>query len=387
MTVFRGYLLLMKRNIFTIVMYIAIFVGICVAIQKTMGADKNQNDFSSVRIKTAVLDREEGSLGKALKEFLGRNQELVSIADEDDVIQEELYYRNVTYVLVVEPGAESRLAAGEQAVTSISVPGTVSSYYAEASVQQFLNQIRVYVSCGYSMDEACRHALSLGEERAPVTMLDRNGNGGVRPDYNYYFAYMPYAFLGASIMSLSVVIMAFKKQEIRRRMAGSPLPFWKQSLAMALCFFLGGALIWGSCMGIQAFLYQGGCFLSTNWMIYLLNSLACILVALSLGFFSGTVAQGPASLSAICNVISLGLCFLGGIFVPIQMLGTSVERAARFLPTYWYSVINEVLGNFESLPPGRWEAVWFGLLIQILFALAVFGVTLVLRRRQLQSEG
>lgn len=386
MTVFKGYLLLMKRNIFTIVMYLVIFVGICVAIQKSMEADAGKRDFSAVRTKVAVLNREQGSLGKALEKFLRREQELVSIADEEAAIQEELYYRNVTCVLVVEPEAERRLAAGEQAVTCISVPGTASSYYVSASVQQFLKQIQVYVSCGFSLDEACEQALALGEEQASVTMLDRNGNGGVQPEYNYYFTYMPYAFLGASIMSLSVVIMAFKKREIRRRMAGAPLPFWKQTLAMALCFLLGGLLIWGSCIAIQALLYGGGCFQSANWEIYLLNSLSCILVALSLGFFSGTVAQGSASLSAICNVISLGLCFLGGIFVPLQLLGPSVERAARFLPTYWYSVINEILGKYETLSSGRWETVWFGLLIQLLFALAVFGITLVIRRQKLQSE-
>lgn len=80
-----------------------------------------------------------------------------------------------------------------------------------------LNQIRVYKKSGFSMEEACERALALAEIQPDVTLFDVSGSGGIRPAYNAFFLYLPYGILAGLIMSLSVVIMAFRKKEIRRR--------------------------------------------------------------------------------------------------------------------------------------------------------------------------
>lgn len=385
MTVFRGYFLIIKRNLGTILMYIAIFVGIAIAIQKSYMSTGAADGFSSTKLDVAVIDRDGGALADALRTMMERDQNLVELKDDPQAIQEELYYRNVEYILVVPEGAEEKLQQGGSVVESISVPETVSKYYVESQVNVFLNQIRIYLNCDYSLEEACGKALQMGEISSEVTLLDVNGNAGERPFYNYYFGYMPYAFLGSTIMALSIVIMEFKKKDIRRRMESCAVPFGKQTLAMTAALLLIGAVIWLICMVIQAVLYEGGIFTSSNVGYYLLNSIACMLVALALGFFSGMVANGAVALNGINNVVSLGLCFLGGIMVPLEMLGEDVKNVAQFLPTYWYSVINGVLGDYGTISSELQAMIQKGLLIQVLFALAVFAVSLVIRRWQVQE--
>lgn len=155
---------------------------------------------------------------------------------------------------------------------------------------------------------------------------------------------------------------------------------------MAGAFLTIGGMIWGICIFIQIILYQGGIFTSKNAGIYLANSLACILAALSLGFISGMLANNPGALNGINNVFSLGLCFLGGIFVPLEMLGEGVEKVAQFLPTYWYSVINGILGDYEQISGEMMGQIQKGLVIQILFSAACFSVALVLRRWKIQEK-
>ena len=385
MTVFRGYVRIIKRNLNSIIMYVAIFMTMCIVIQNAMANSGMTDGFSSMKMNVAVIDRDGGVVADTLKALMERDQKVVEIEDDAQVMQEELYYGNVEYILIVPEGAEEKLRQGEACVESITDPGTYSAYYAQAQVTNLLNQIRVYLASGMELEEACKSALALRENQAKVTLLDVNGNAGLRPDYNYFFAYLPYAFLGATIMTMSLILMEFKKKEIRSRMQSSAVPFWKQILSMVAAFLIVGMLIWAIFLVIQTILYQGGIFTSGHVMLYLLNSLACILVAQSLGFFTGTVANGAGALNGMNNVISLGLCFLGGIFVPLEMLGDGIIKVSQFLPTYWYSVVNGLLGDHAVLGSELIGTVWMGLLIQVLFAAAIFALTLIIRRRQIQE--
>lgn len=385
MTVFKGYLLIIRKNIGTIFMYIGIFTMIALAVQRAYRSTGMQEGFSSTKMTVAVIDRESGPLADTLRQMMERDQILVELEDDPQILQEELYYSNVECVMIVPEDAEEKLRQGETAVQTISVPGAVASYYANAQVNNLLNQIRVWLAAGFSMEEACAQALELGNQKAEVTLEDVNGNAGVRKDYNYYCSFMPYAFFGACIMTAGLLVMEFKKKEIQRRIQSSAVPFWKQNLAMGGALLLIGGMVWGICILLQTLLYGGGIFTDPNVWLYLLNSILCILTALSLGFFTGTLARGPVALNGLNNVLSLGLCFLGGIFVPLEMLGGGVQKAASFLPTYWYSVINGMLGDYNTFSGEMRSTMAKGFLIQLLFVAACFGVTLMIRRKQTQE--
>lgn len=434
MTVFRGYLLIIRRYIATIMMYIVIFAAVTLGIQQAYVSTGIPEGFSAMRIRVAVIDRDGKVLGETLKKLIGRSQELVELPDERGVLQEALYYGDVEYILVIPEGAQERLigtdgrmqtagsdgqeqaagsgtqeqtagndgqeqAAGngtqEQAagndvqegiLESITAPESVTGFYVSAQVDMLLNQIRVLSGCGYSFEEACAQALALGEKQAGVELLDINGNEGLRPDYNYYFAYMPYAFLGGAIMSAGFVIMEFKRRDIRRRMESCAVPLLWQNIAALCAVLLIGVVIWSVCILLHVAVYRGGVFTDGNGLYYILNSLACLLVALSLGYFAGMCVNSPTALNGINNVLSLGLCFLGGIFVPIEMLGSGVGKLSRFLPTWWYSRINGILGDYGTLSKEMRTTVWQGLVIQLVFASAMIGISLAVRRMRMQEK-
>lgn len=411
MTVFRGYLLIIRRYIATIMMYIVIFAAVTLGIQQAYVSTGIPEGFSAMQIKVAVIDRDGGVLGETLKKLIGREQKLVELPDDRGVLQEALYYGDVEYILVIPEGAQERLIssdAKEQAIQqtiekntqeqtavdsiqegileSITAPESVTGFYVSAQVDMLLNQICVLSGCGYSFEEACAQALALGEKQARVELLDINGNEGLRPGYNYYFAYMPYAFLGGAIMSAGFVIMEFKRRDIRRRMESCAVPLLWQNIAALCAVLLIGVVLWSVCILLHVAVYRGGVFTDGNGLYYILNSLACLLVALSLGYFAGMCVNGPTALNGINNVLSLGLCFLGGIFVPIEMLGSGVGTIARFLPTWWYSRINGILGDYGTLSGEMRTTVWQGLVIQLVFAFAVIGISLAVRRMHIQEK-
>ncbi|MDO4344326.1 MAG: ABC transporter permease [Eubacteriales bacterium] len=380
MRVFSSYMQIIRRNLWQMVMYVCIFIGITVAIQKSIDGTGMTTGFSSVKLAVAVIDREQGILGETLRQYVEKEQKLVEIEDDEQVIQEELFYRNVSYVLVVPEDAQSAFEAGQAAVQTMKVPGAAAGYYLDAQINSLLNQIRVYRAGGFSMEEACEKSLALSEHQGKVTLMDINGNGGQREGYNYYFAYLPYALLAGMIMCLSGVIMEFKKKEVHRRMLCSAVSLRAQNFAAVASFIVVGLGVWTVCMAAQAAMYRGGAFTSLHAPLYIANSLACMLVAMALAYLAGMAANSPGALNAVNNIISLGLCFLGGIFVPVEMLGSRVEKISYFLPTYWYSKINGILGDYGELGSQMRQTVGRGLAIQVLFAAACICVTMAVNK-------
>lgn len=385
MRVFSGYMQIVRRNMGMLIMYIAIFIGVTMGIQRAVMSQMEES-FGAVKVPVAVIDREGGLLGDTLKAYMEKEQTLVEIEDTEQAMQEELYYRNVQYIIVVPEDAGEKLKKGEKVLQVIKLPDSSSAYFLDAKLENFLREIRICQAGGFSFEEACKRAADLSDVKGEVNLIDLNGNNGQREGYNYFFAYMPYGFLGGLIMCISLVILEFKKKEIRRRMACSCVPLWKQNAAAVAGCLVVGLATWLVVMVIQAAIYQGGIFRSGHCLYYILNSLCCMLTALSLAYFSGTFTSSPGAVNGINNVLSLGLCFLGGVFVPLEMFGNKIEKVAQFLPTYWYTRINEILGNYGELSAELKHTVYMGVLIQLLFAAAVFGITMAYGKAKRQEK-
>ena len=100
----------------------------------------------------------------------------------------------------------------------------------------------------------------------------------------------------------------------------------------------------------------------------------------SLSFLIGTLARREEIISAIVNVVSLGMSFLCGVFVELEVLGKGVRTFAQFLPAYWYEVANGLLSNNSSLSPAQQTSLYTCYGLQILFAAAILGVAMVISR-------
>ena len=100
MRVFKGFFIVLRQNLYLVLLYLGIFLGIFLAFQAA-NQGKDPVSFTPERLQVAVIDRDGSSLSKGLSEYLGNYQDLVDIEDDPAVIQEELFYRNVYYVVII----------------------------------------------------------------------------------------------------------------------------------------------------------------------------------------------------------------------------------------------------------------------------------------------
>ena len=80
----------------------------------------------------------------------------------------------------------------------------------------------------------------------------------------------------------------------------------------------------------------------------MLNSLTLLLVGLALSFLLGTFITKEDILTALVNVVTLGMSFLCGVFVPLDIMGKGVKTVAHFLPVSLRHRDNSYTAAMES---------------------------------------
>jgi len=80
--------------------------------------------------------------------------------------------------------------------------------------------------------------------------------------------------------------------------------------------------------------------------------------------------------------VSLGCCFLGGAFVPQQLLSETVKSTAIFNPVYWFINVNDKLNALSTFNMDTLTPLLFEMLIMLAFSVAFLGVGLVIMKQR-----
>ena len=99
-------------------------------------------------------------------------------------------------------------------------------------------------------------------------------------------------------------------------------------------------------------------------------------VAMALAFLASKIVRNEEGFSMIGNIVSLGMAFLSGIFVPVEFLGEGVIKLAHFLPAYWYVKVVDLL-DYEAKIPSE-AFIYMG--IELLFSAAIITIAIVIDR-------
>lgn len=384
MTVFKGYILLFKRNLNMMFLYMVIFLGITVIVQLSR-EDGQKGNYEAVKLDIAVVDRDGGTLAKGLTKMLEEKHHLVEVEDSKKVLQEELFYGNINYIVTIPEHFEKECLEAGKEVTVTRRPGEYASAYVDQQISQFMNQIKSYKNGGYDTTSAVEKTLHVGEKQTDIIVLDKNGNGGQMPDYAWMLLYFPYLYIAVLSFCMGGLIIIFKNKNIRRRINCSPVSLNKQNLQAILAYAIVSIAFWAITMFLPITMYRGAFLSDVNLGYYMLNSFLLLLVCIGIAMVVGSVCRNETIISAMVNVISLGMCFTCGVFVPMSMLGAGVKTAAQFLPVYWYVKNNALLGEFATVTGEMKGELIKGFGIQLAFAIALVCVALVITKSKAQK--
>lgn len=368
MQLYNAFIKIFLRRLPSIIAYFVIFV----VIAFIMGSSgEQQAGFEATKLRVAVFDMDDTESSRALIKFISDNHELVGgLDDREQTIQDNLYYGIIDYAITIDKGFEQKLEAEEfdGLITTCKSQGSYGATFLDGQLEQYFKLISVRISSGDDAPQACIRANALSRSHVKVKTAESSGSGISK--FGYFTQYLAYIFICVTIMGVTPCLMRLSSEDLRKRVLCAPVSPASRTLQMALGSFtvIGG--IWLAFMAAAAAAYGGEMF-TKNGMLCMLNSLCYIIMAAGISLVVSQFDVSDNVLSMISNVISLGMSFLCGVFVPQQYLGSGVLKAAHALPAYWYVRANDMLCGFSDQPfSGSLYITCIG--VQLGFAAALF---------------
>lgn len=379
MQVFNCFYKIIKKNIGGLLLYFGIFIGLAI-LMSNITSGTEMSSFQETKMQMAVIDRDHSELSNALKEYMGDRQNLVAMDDDKEKMQDNLFARKVEYILIIPPKFEEKIKSGEEVYTeNVKVPGSYTGYFADSQVTQYLKSLKTYIAAGYSVTDAVKNVAEDLDIKGQVT-LQGNSVKADMPSVYYYLRYIPYALMAVLIYGISPALRAFQNRDLKKRNeCGAMTLNQRNKQIMAACVAFS-AIVWGVFMIAAAALYREQ-LLDGNIKYGILNTIAFLLVAAAIAFMVGMLVRSDNALTALVNIISLGFCFMGGVFVPQEVMSEKVLAFCKFVPSFWYVRVNDILGESIGITAQIRTDVWLGILVQVGFAAVIFALTLVLIKK------
>lgn len=337
MRVYKLFLTILKSQWGQIVTYLCIFLGIMALMNvKSSESPASADDYENYKLLLAVSDEDKTPESKAFTNYLyetNRKHDIPSF--EEDKIRDELFFRTVDAVVVIPKGFTKNLKNGnvEDCIDTYTLPGLMTADLAKNRINHYLTTAVSYMEKGYSLDEGLSYAKDISEIHGEVKMLNAENVGHTK--HYTFFTYLAYVMLCISFVTGISVLKVLNTKELSDRMQCSPYPFSKKNLEIFLGIITLGIGNYLAFSGLS-FVFFGKEMLSKNGALFFLNEAGYLIMVLALTYFFGQIIQKEALISAISNVVGLGFSFLGGVFVPLEYLGSGVLKISHFLPSYWY---------------------------------------------------
>lgn len=379
MQVFKAFFKVLKTKLPTAMIYIWVLIVILIFM---VNSSQKEKSFEASRLKVCVFDEDETEASRALTEYIGKNHDLVSLENDEDVILDSLYYGNVKYVLTIKEGYGEKLAESDtdELFTNYHVHDSYDAVLLSDMLDEYVRTVNAYITGGVELPTAIKsaeEALS-HETRVEIETFGNKNNAGnavFSDTVGQYFNFLPYVILSVIVSSIGPVLSTMNRKEIRYRTicscVKSSAHTW-QILAGSAVFIVG---IWLVFMIVGA-VFDGQMFSGRSW-IAVLNSFLFTLISADIAILISSFDISDNASNIINQVLGLGMSFLCGVFVPQSLLGDGVISAARFLPAYWYVRANNMLTGEEVFDSSK--LVGF-LAIEAAFVVSLAVFTLLVRR-------
>jgi len=359
MQVFKTYFKIVKKNIVSLSIYFFVFLGISVLISGQIPESKSDEVFNSYKSPIAVFNYDKSSdISNDFEKFLSENTTIIEIPDEVESLQDALYFRKVVYIVKIPNGFGESLKSGNNVqIEKTAIIGSEYNIYMDLLINKYMNTAKGYIN---NIPNITSEQLNTYLEKDMSVEADvkvQNFGSAVNTGSNirYYFNYFAYAIFAIIILGVTTIILTFNDPEIKKRNLGSPIKLSSYNFQIILGSLVFTLIVW-ALICLLSFPIYGSAALNINTILLIINALIISLVVLSISFLLGNVIKSKSAISAISNILTLGMSFLSGVFVPQEIMSESVLKIASFTPTYWYvkavdSITSLTVWSSENILP------------------------------------
>lgn len=362
MIVFKNYFNIVKRHLGIIIMFSAISIGVSVINTSYTSTE----DYVSVDPKIAVINYDESALSDNFVDYITERAEIVEVEDNEKAIQDTLYLNKADSILIIPDNFGANLLMGNEPNVKIKKSTQNVSEYTELLVNRYFKIAENYSKVGMTENEIIRNIEKDIQNEIEVKVSSENQSDMEK--LAVYYSFENYAFLSIFTFIIGTIMCIFNKETIRKRNNVSKLNPKSFSNQLFLGHMTLTLSIWAIFILISVILYKDLMF-TVNGLLLILNSLCFAITATSLAYLIGCLIKNENVISGIQNVISLGLSFISGCFVPIEWLDTNIINFSKIFPSYWF-----IQGNYDITKISTFNYGTIQPVIQNCGMILVFGI-------------
>lgn len=380
MTVFKGFLQVLIRNIAFVILFTTIMVVMGLTVFQT--SPSSSGDFTPSKPTVLVINRgNDTALTRSFNSYLAGQTKKADTGTSDREIDDALYYQTLSYVVYLPHDFTTTILKGEKPVVDIKSRASSESASAEVLVSRFLRLATGYGQYLTDEDElvkAVNSSLKLDSKVSLTSHLDQKTLHNVTALYNFG----SYTLLAGGAYVITMILAAFSVVNIRKRTLVSPA----RPIRIDLSLIAGCALIVAFLVALNVLLVRillPGIADTGREGLYALNIAAFGLPVLAIGFFIAKITNNKEALGAIINVVALASAFLCGAFIPRELMPDAVVAIGKVLPSFYYIDNNNALAEMTSFTGATASQFWENIGVQVGYALALWiGAAILTRLRR-----
>jgi len=387
MQVFKLYFKLLKSVAPALLIYLIIFAVL--TFLSSSSQSQTTTNYEETKIDTAIVNYNEDSiLVQDFLDYLSGFCTFQDIGDDETDLADALFFRQVEYIVTIPyQFGEDFLLGKEVAIGKKTVPDGKYSASVDNAINNYLNTARAYLNSipNITEEELVSYIRKDITTEANVAIDIKEKEGRDNSFYNNYFNTSSYIMLSCCILGIGMIMLSFHNVHIHRRNMVTPMSTNNMNFQL-----IGGNLIF--VIGYDILFILFGILINKdksingNVLLFWLNTIVFSISALSISYLVAILVKSKEANQAISTVLSLGLSFISGAFIPQFLLGDSVLKLASFTPVYWYIKGNNTIANLSHF---NWENVRYivyYMAVQIGFAAALFALSLVVSKNKKQRN-
>ena len=378
MTVFKTFLKILNKNKFIIILYtmFLIFFG-----GFNMQTSENNTNFVASKPDIMIVNHdEEKGITKDLIKYIEENSNVVDLKNNEDAINDALFYRDVNYVIYIPKNYNKDFMDGKNPEIEIKSTGDYQSSFAEMLLSRYIKVANIYQKSINSEEELINkinETLSKKSEVKITSKLDTN----ILSKATFYYNFANYSIMACLIYVICLILASFKDIKIQKRTIISSTNYKTLNRQLLLSNSLFSIILWMIYV-VLSFILVGDIMFSIHGIFYLINSFVFTICATTIALFIGNIVSNKNTISGIVNVIALGSSFLCGAFVPMEWLPDGVIKIAHILPSYYYISNNEVLKTLEIINFNTIKPILLNIIIILSFSIIFIILTNIVSKRK-----
>ena len=345
MTVFKTFWKIVNKYKGTIILYTVMLIsfgGINLASNDTT------TTFTSTLPNIAIVNNDQKSvLTNNLISYLSENSKVVDIENDEEKINDALFYRDVSYVVYIPKNYTNDVLKGMNPTIDIKSTNDYTSSLEEMMLTDYLNLQNTYLKLTTDHAKLTNYINDTLKDKSEVVLTSKVDTKSFSK-VSRYFNFASYSILAVVIFIITLVLTSFKEKTVNKRIVVSSMNYKKHNGLILKSSLLYALIVW-VLFSLLAIILLGKSLLNIRGLLLLLNTLVFTLQALTFALLISSLVNNKDAIGGIVNVVALGSAFLCGAFIPSMYLPEKVVSISHIFPAYYYNNSNDLVTSLEVI--------------------------------------